>query len=278
MPQFCRFSIIDFVDFSVETANLFKKNKIFGIFSCQRPEMAVSVPPVMKHILPLTMALAIPAFGGTTAYVAPAPAPAPTLTEWFIGGSYGQINDIETGLEDFFGVDSNEVDFDLYTLHFGRTLGCFSGFDTAVYLEVGYGEGDVGFGGEVDIIDDLLTYDGSLDLEMIPVTINFSLERNLVGGLGCYLTAGAGYAWTNTTLDLNIYSENEDESYEDDEDSSNGGFIAQATAGLSYSFTETFKVFGGIRWMYLDSVDWADDGTLSENDAFGWEVGLRYNF
>ncbi len=218
----------------------------------------------MKHILPLTLALAIPAFGGTTAYVAPAPAPAPTLTEWFIGGSYGQLNNVDI-------VDDVEVDFDLYTLHFGRTLGCFAGFDTAAYLEVGYAEGDIGVEDDIGLTAPFII-DGSLDLEMIPVTLNVSFERNLVGGLGCYITAGAGYAWTKATLDFDSVAG----STEFDE--SDGGFIAQATAGLVYNFNESCEIFGGIRWMYLDSVDWADGGNFSSNDAFGWEVGLRYNF
>lgn len=223
---------------------------------------------VMKHILPLTLALAIPAFAGTPAYVAPAPpAPAPTLTEWFIGGSYGQLNNVDTGLD--FADHAGDVDFDLYTLHLGRTLGCFAGFDTAAYLEVGYAEGNAGFEYTYGTTA-LFRAEGDVDLEMIPLTLNFSLERNLVGGLGCYITAGAGYAWTKASLEF-------DGGY-DDIDENDGGFIAQATAGLVYNFNESCEIFGGIRWMYLDSVDWADVDSLSQNDAFGWEVGLRYNF
>jgi opacity protein-like surface antigen len=217
----------------------------------------------MKNILPLTLALAIPAFGGTSVSVAPAPAPEPTLTQWFIGASYGQYNNVDTGIEDVLVVDnSGEVDFDLYNLQFGRTLGCFAGFNTAAYLEVGYGNGDTSIpvGNNADDVD--------IDLEILPVTLNFMLERNLIGGLGCYVTAGAGYAWTNTTVSF----------VGNDVDENDGGFYAQATAGLSYNFTEAFEVFGGVRWGYLDSVDWVEDLTLSDNDAWGWEIGARYNF
>jgi opacity protein-like surface antigen len=220
------------------------------------------------------LALAIPAFGGAPASVAPAPAPAstPALTEWFIGASYGQLNNVDTGLENIFLIENDgEVDFDLYSLQLGRTLGCFAGFNTAAYLEVGYGEGESGDIPYQYRDGNFIEYaDANVDLEMIPVTLNYMMERNLIGGLGCYITAGAGYAWTNATMDF-------DGGY-DDVDENDGGFYAQATAGLSYNFTETFEIFAGVRWSYLDSVDWADDLTLSDNDAWGWEVGARLNF
>lgn len=215
------------------------------------------------------MALAIPAFAGTTATVAPAPAPAPapSLTEWFIGASYGQLNNVDTGLQDVLVVDNNgEIDFDLYSLQFGRNLGCFGGFSTAVYLEVGYGDGDT----TLPYSDSMINYDAQLDFEMIPVTINFKLERTLVGGLGIYGTVGAGYAWTKTSVDF--------EAVYNDADENDGGFYAQATAGLVYNFNETFAVFGGARWSYLDSVNWGNAGSLSDNDALGWEIGARYSF
>jgi len=253
-------------------------------------------------------ALTASAFAGTSEPVmAPAPAPMQESVAtggWFIGGSFGQLSGVDhngesllndsfdfNGLgeaifEDPFGgsFSGGDIDFDMYTLHVGRSWGSgFYGFATSVYLEVGYlnGDTDVSYNGPLDGLDpdqlgevnqavrdalgdlDSIIQNPDIDIDIIPVTLNFMAERNLIGGLGLYLGAGAGYAFT----DIDAFGESD----------TDGGFIAQASAGLVYNFTESFEMFGGARWMYLESLNFGDSD-LELDDTIGWEIGVRMNF
>jgi hypothetical protein len=265
----------------------------------------------MKHhqiMFTAAAALTASAFAGTSE---PIMAPAPTQESvasggWFFGGSYGQLNGVHNNaagrLNDSFdfdgiisditggqildggGFSGDDLDFNMYTLHVGRSWGSgFYGFATSVYLEVGYLNGDtnVSYDGPLDGIDpgdlgdvgdevlealedlDKIRNNPGIDIDIIPVTLNFMAERNLVGGLGIYVGAGAGYAFTDTE----VFGESD----------TDGGFIAQASAGLVYNFTENFELFGGARWMYLDSLEFGDS-ELELDDAFAWEIGARVNF
>jgi len=254
-------------------------------------------------------ALATSLHGGTSA---PTPisepaSSAPMLGGWFFGGSYGQLNSVDSNgtkllnnaidlpglaeVADFENGGSFKVDgfdFDMFTLHGGRTFGSgFYGFTTSLYLEVGWLRGDsrasysgpfenVDFDevdlGEFDLTDEQLEQletaaailgDPGIDIDIVPVTLNFMAERNLVGNLGFYVGGGLGYAFTK----IDAFGESE----------TGGGFIAQASAGLVYNFTETFEVYGGARWIYLDSLNFGDSDLELDND-FAWEIGLRVNF
>ncbi len=201
------------------------------------------------------------AFAGTTAEVMTpmAPAPAPTLGGWFVAGTYGQA-DVGHNGENLLGTGYNvdDVEFDLYTLQIGRDLGMqVLGCDLAAYLEVGLADGDttVSYGRQSI----------GVDVQLIPITLNLKLERVIYGPVSAYLTGGVGYAFSDISGDGG--SEND------------GGFYAQASAGLLYNINPQWEVFGGVRWMYLDDVNFggiASDLNL-ENDI-AWEVGVRYNF
>lgn len=189
--------------------------------------------------------------------MAPAPAPAPTLTEWFIAGSYGQFDDVVN------------TDADMYALQVGRKFTCMGGFDVAAYLEVAYFDGSNDFDYYTRGEEGPVEHNGSVDTEIIPVTLNLVFERNLVGGLGFYAGGGLGYAWNSVDTDP---------SYDIDD---NGGFYGQLSMGLNYEFTEAFSVFAGARWIYLGELEWGNnDAELegSDDNAWGWEVGLRYSF
>ncbi len=180
------------------------------------------------------------------------------------------IGDLNEALrQQGYGLESevSDVEFDMYTFHFGRELGCASGFDMSAYLEIGWLTGDMTYGlnyispgdGKVSIFRD------SLDIDVIPVTINFKAEHVIYGPVGAYLSGGVGYAWTNI------------ESDDFDMDESDGGFYAQAAAGLVWNVNESFELFGGARWVHLESLDFGDSGFELE-DTLGWEIGARYNF
>jgi len=244
----------------------------------QEKKVAIIILPflniaAMKKLLATAStlsAMSAAAIAGSTAAPMIAPA-APTLGGWFVGATYGQL---ETGADIGTFQDYNQapasgsysvddIDFDLYTLQIGRDLDMpVLGFDMAAYLEIGMATGD-----------GTVRYDGSgsysdLELQLIPITINVKLERAVFGAVSAYLTSGVGY----------VFSEAE---YSDgDNSTTDGGFYAQASAGLTYHVNEKFEVFGGARWMYLDDVEFGGDEDFSVNldDNFAWEVGARYNF
>jgi len=244
-------------------------------------------------MIALASCITATAFAGTSEMVIPAPAPepSPSLGGWFVGGTYGQLDGLgsnfEGVLEDEIGSDFiarnniqvTDFDFDLYSLHIGRDLGTqFLGIDVAAYLEVAYLTGDANVSGNfltpsqfdnfdsngfLDGLDSFGAFSETVDLDILPITLNIKLERNLVAGLGVYGTAGAGYAFSNVELL--------------DESERDGGFYAQASAGLLYNINQSFEVYGGGRWLYLESVGIGDSDIELDND-FAWEAGVRYNF
>jgi len=231
-----------------------------------------------KTIIALASSITATAFAGSakeTMAPASAPAPSPSLGGWFIGGTYGQLDGVDSGFSDFSGqvvggsVEFGDFDFDLYSLHIGRDFGTqVLGCDIAAYLEVAYLTGDMT--AKATLFDSFgpFTESADFDLDIIPVTLNIKLERNLFGALSVYGTAGAGYAFS----DIEFEGDSERD----------GGFYAQASAGLLYNITQNFEGYAGASWLYLDSVGIGDvgigDSDVELDNDFAWEVGLRYNF
>ena len=225
--------------------------------------------------------------------MAPAPAPAPTLGGWFVGGAFGlfetdsnvaeianendpfgynfgYVFDDDTrkdilrapsgDFEDHYGID--DFEFEMYSLHIGRDLGTqVLGCDLAAYFEVGYITGDA----TLSRYDSDGDFDGSvgLDIDIIPITINLKAERMFFAGIKGYISAGVGYAFTQSTY-LG-------------EDEKDGGFYAQASIGLGYDITEQWEIFGGARWLYLSDLEFGY-GDTELDSTIGYEIGLRYNF
>jgi opacity protein-like surface antigen len=215
-----------------------------------------------QFIIAAFASLGASAFGGS---VEPAPAQAQEsyLSGWFVAASFGRIYDIGSSADNAFtgNLDLGEMNMDMYTLQMGRRFNYQQyGLSTALYLEVDYLTGDLDINnlGGFAIPNPI-----EVDMDIIPVTLNAMVERNLYAGLGCYLSGGMGYGFTDT--DALGQSE------------SDGGFYAQVAAGLNYKFNEKFELFGGARWVYLDSLDFGNT-TLELDDGFAWEAGLRYNF
>ena len=235
----------------------------------------------MKTILLLPFVLALPAFAGTSAkeVIAPAPAPSPCLFTWFAGGSVGYLTEFEEPM---------------YNLHVGTdTCWNIGGWNVALFAEVGYTEKDEDWSGRnqdssfpesslddsvtLDELDDILSglagygYDTSYDLNVIPITGNVKLERQLTGNLNAYFGAGLGVA----RVDLDIKTDLGD--FSDDD----WVFTAQIFAGLNYNVTPAFEIYGGARWIYYGDADLSDSGddlTLELDDDFLFELGARYNF
>lgn len=207
--------------------------------------------------------------------------PTPDLYQWFAGGTAGYLLDKET---EFF---SGHIGTDL-----PYTLGCW---ETAVYLEVGYFECDHDFTRKRDIKFDDKKYYGdpkydpsygtsidfeerlTYELEFIPVTLNYKLERELTPSLNAYLGVGAGVAFIDLSNGLG-------------QSDSDTVFFAQAFAGLLYELNESVELYAGARVIYFDDPSFNLGGTeidLDSLEAEGFKVdnvdalvegGVRFNF
>lgn len=167
---------------------------------------------------------------------------------WFAGAGFGQFSDTDVRVEGS-KVDS---DMNLYSLHVGRNLDKqLLGCDLAAYLEVGLLEGD------------LSADASSVDVDIVPFTLNLKAERELFAGIDGYISAGAGYAFSRLSAAGQSFGD--------------GGIYGQASIGLSYDLSENVEIYGGGRFIYLDEVDFGVP-VVDANNNVGYEVGLRYNF
>ena len=208
-----------------------------------------------RSILLLSLALALPAFAGTSAKqeIAPAPAPEPSIWQWFAGASAGYLLD-------------NEEAF--YSAHVGvDTPWNVAGANVALFLEVGYTEPD-------QSIDFIRQTQFDVENEIIPVTLNVKFEKAFTDKFGAYLGAGAGVAFVDTKVKAFGDSASDDDTV----------FTGQVFAGVVYNVTPSFEVFGGARWIYFDDADvfGAEGEALGLGDLGGsdalLEAGIRYNF
>jgi len=235
----------------------------------------------MKKVIVLSLALALPTFGGSSskAVIEAAPEPAPTLWQWFAGGSFGQFSIdgsssfdgtgfIPGATAGSFRTEISDVDLDMYSLHLGRPIKSAAGFDLAAYFEVAWLTGDFTATGIFNFAAnnvDLVLFRENFDLDIVPVTLNLKAERNLYGPVGAYLSGGLGYAWTSIS------------GVGDDENG--GGFYAQAAAGLVWNVNSSVDIYGGARWVYLSDLEFGDDDFgFGLDNQLGWEIGLRYKF
>ena len=227
----------------------------------------------MKAIALLSILAAGTAMAGDkTPYVEPipmAPIAPPSLYQWFAGASGGYL------------VENEE---DMYTVHFGRELSSqMPDWNSSIFLEVGYTEWDdydnydyyysEGFRESVDV-----------ELEIIPVTLNYKLERQFSNSLRVYIGVGAGAAFIDAK---GSYRYGEGTSSDSDDDVV---FFAQAFTGVLYNVNPAFELFAGLRVIYFDDPDFdfeSDDVHIDSYDNFGLdfdesdvlvELGARFNF
>ncbi|NWK55751.1 outer membrane beta-barrel protein [Verrucomicrobiaceae bacterium N1E253] len=206
-----------------------------------------------------------------SAKAAPAVAPAPCLWSWFAGGSGGYVDD---------------WDEDMWTLHLGKEYKCpDKGSSHAIFLEVGYTDkdwsGDYYYDlGSGPIPPDYQTSDVrkfarnarfEYSMEVIPITLNYKYERPLWRSLNWYVGGGLGIAITEIDVELGNLKESDDET----------AFYGQLFAGLVWNLSDAFEIFGGARWIYMDSglddVNGMDIPGVLDDDIF-YELGGRFNF
>lgn len=238
----------------------------------------------MKTILLLPFALALPLFAGTSAKQAIAPATQEScLFNWFAGGSVGYLTQLEEPM---------------YNLHVGTdTCWNVAGWKVALFGEVGYTSTDESYQSErkgnsvnqliipqvqssysVDemgsALSNLANFVGNTgyDLDIIPLTLNVKLERQLTGNLDAYIGAGLGVARVNLDINAGRFGKYSDNDWV---------FAGQVFAGLNYNVNANVEIYGGARWVYFDNAKLSDKGqsaTLDLGSDCLLELGGRYNF
>ena len=146
----------------------------------------------------------------------------------------------------------SEFDDAMYTLHFGEEIYSSDRSSHSLFLEVGYAT------------DDFKEFGINVDVEMIPVTFNYKFELAIANRLNWYVGGGVGAAY----IEASAGSISDSETY----------FLGQVFTGLEFDITESFEVFGGVRYMYIRDTKFKDFDSDSFEDSAFFELGLRYNF
>lgn len=194
--------------------------------------------------------------------IPPPPPPEPaSLWQWFAGASAGYLFDTEEPM---------------YHIHLGVEFPSSSAWKSALFLELGWMETDLATPFPRGLFPNAGPGVTNSDLEVMPLTLNYKIERQITGGLSFYAGAGAGIAFIDSSTYTSfafapaIYGDDSDEV-----------FVAQVFAGLVYNVTEAFEIYGGARWIYLDEPSFATVPGVQlasfEDDVLG-ELGFRVNF
>lgn len=215
---------------------------------------------VMKTTLALLTSLAFAttaqagedysAKGGKEVIIPPAPT---CLWSWFAGGSVGEV--------------TGDWDAEIYTLHVGAEYKCpGSNCSQSVYLEVGFTEDDETlYYRDSDITSSVVLRAHDFEVEIIPITLNYKYECALTGSLNWYAGAGAGIALVDASTKGPVVNTSDDDT----------AFYAHIFAGLVYNISESFEVFGGARFVFMDDVFGADSPL---DEEVHYELGGRFNF
>lgn len=212
------------------------------------------------------------------------------LLEWFAGGSVASYSDLDGEIvSGFVGVRLPEA---------------LMGFDQSVRLEVGYGTLDVsdginglgniggggvpggGGGGGGVIVDRKDAFEAgrvsprrvaiglqqtfSLEYDIVPLTLNYQLGRDLGRNFSFYISAGLGAAFIDADVSGNGQSASDSDTV----------FLAQASTGVAYSVTANLDVFAGAKYLYFDQPEFFGGQVPSEfdNSDLGFEVGVSWRF
>ena len=216
-------------------------------------------------------ALATATQAGTPSPIS-APAPSAGLWQWFAGGSVGYLTDL---------------DEEMYNLHLGMEYKCPGERSShAIFLQVGFAQDDANYafypppgngGGRTET--------SAIDLDIIPITLNYKYEAALTGRLNYYVGLGLGIAildssndwtWQQVTAPPAPFAGN------GSTDNTDVRFYGELFAGLTYNVSDAFQVYAGARYIFMDnediratSLNTYDAGI--NNDVL-LEAGMRFHF
>lgn len=196
------------------------------------------------------------------------------LWEWFVAGTAGYLTDLEEGM---------------YGLQFGMEYQAPAAKGThAVFLEVGFTGDDASYsyvpapgiaGGR--------TENAEIDLNIIPITLNYKYQAPITDRIGFYAGIGLGVAILDSSYDWNwsqVVAPPAPWSGGGSDDETDVRFYGDVFAGLSYDASESFEIFTGLRYIFMDETERAIDVTgaadykLGINGDLLIELGMRYRF
>lgn len=201
------------------------------------------------------------------------PAPSGGIWEWFAGGSAGYLTDLDEGM---------------YGLQVGMEYRNPGARGThAIYLEVGFTQDDASYdssawtppGGTVEM--------AQIDLNIIPITLNYKYKAPLTDRLNCFLGLGLGVAivdsayhwsWTQVVAPPGPFEGS------GNDDQTNVRFYGDVFAGLSFDVSDSFEVYTGVRYILMDEQDRDIDVTGVSDYSEGIngdvmiELGAIYHF
>lgn len=229
-----------------------------------------------KRILAVSACAVTTAFGGTSEPMTSVPmtsAPESSLLTWFAGASVGYLVDYEN---------------EMYHVHLGRDFLTSGSLTHSAFLEVGYAEGlesqsARSISGDFDnvpatIETGIASFDG--EVEFIPVTLNYKLEGTITNSLKWYVGAGVGASFVDADYSLAITGAFPaiGRRFSDDD----LVFTGQVFAGIVWEATESFELYSGLRYIYVDDPEFSSvlPGTAIdvELDDYLVEGGFRFNF
>lgn len=191
---------------------------------------------------------------------------------YFIGGTFGYLD---------------EMDTEFYSFHVGKDLTQqLHGWDQSVYLEVGYAETDFNRSFAIPRLNDNIpaqTVSFDYDFEIIPVTLNYKLEKVLNQKLNFYMGVGAGVGFTDSEVSTGGIVSGGTTIGAGKTGDSDAVFFSQAFLGLLYNINPSWEAYGGARFIYFEDPDssiWdaIEDADEASNTDWLGEIGLRYNF
>jgi opacity protein-like surface antigen len=223
----------------------------------------------------------------------------------FIGGSAGYVlGDYDLGpVGDALGLD--DWDEPMYAVQ----LGIAPNENTTYYLELGLTENNSGFRGSAlgsdiepvlgslvgdgpELLSDLfpsyndtntITATLNVDMEIVPVTLNYRQEYRMDDRINAYVGAGVGIALVDTRISLGLSNDNGDPAQSESASFDDTVFYAHIFAGYSYSINDSVELFGGVRYIFMGDIEYELAGLSATIDspldgAFQIELGARYNF
>lgn len=153
----------------------------------------------------------------------------------------------------FFGAGADymtDADETFYNAHIGYDFGA----GNSIFLESGW------FGAEER---PSFLFPFTVDVDIVPITLNYKYEYMFSEVFGVYLGFGAGASRISV-----------DVGFADDDD---WVFTAQAFAGVIFNVTPNFEVYAGARYMWLDDMD-LFGADIDDLDDIGVGAGFRFNF
>ena len=220
-------------------------------------------------------ALATAASAGTPTPVT-APPPSVGLWTWFAGGSVGYLTEMEQPM---------------YSLNLGmeyKRPGAQGSH--SIYLQVGYADDDESYSYYPHIVGGPPIAGGileksSIDMHIIPITLDYKYQGILSGHLDYYVGLGLGIAVVTTSCDWS-WSQSLPPPYgytSGSDDRTDVRFYGEVFAGLAYHVTDAFEIYAGARYIFMDNADLkvhvngaTYDAGINNNVLL--ELGLRYRF